>query len=80
MGPASRQFAVLIGWRDPVSNEPDVVIDSRIYRVRAFTAAQAINTAIRHVDRPKMSTLSEVASVHLLSPAEEAEIAGMTAC
>lgn len=79
MGPAIRRYAVLIGWRDPVSKEPDTVIDSDICVVLAFTAPQAIDEAIRQVKRPEMSTLAEVASVHLLSPDEEAEIAEMTA-
>jgi nitrogen fixation protein FixH len=79
MGPAIRRYAVLVGWRDPVSEEPDTVIDSELCVVQAFTAPQAIDEAIWQVERPEMSTLAEVASVHLLSPAEEAEIAEMTA-
>jgi len=79
MGPAIRRYAVLVGWRDPASAEPHAMIDSQIRPVMAVNAAQAIDTALSEADPPEMSPLAEVASVHLLSPSEEAEIAGMTA-
>jgi hypothetical protein len=77
MGPALRRYAVLIGWREPLSDEPEITTNSEITRVRAFTAQQAIETALAVAPRP--SPLAEVSSIHLLSPAEEAEIAEMTA-
>lgn len=77
MGPALRMYAVLLGWREPFSADPHGTTPSPVFRVEALTAQQAIDTALVRASRP--SALAELASVHLLSPSEEAEIAGMAA-
>lgn len=73
MRPKLRGFDVLVGWRDALTEVHAHEKHSTICRVQAFTAAQAIQTAISQAVPPGWLG-AEIGSVSLLSTVEPGEL------
>lgn len=71
-----RDFDVLVGWRDGLTEVHAHEKHSTICRVRAFTAAQAIQTAIGQAVPPNWLG-AEIGSVSLLSTVEPGDLREM---
>jgi len=76
-----RMYRVLVGWRDPLGNDPDEIVESAIYPVMGSGEPAILRHIADQVEKgahPALPATAEIATVTFLSTSNVLDLAGMT--